>query len=113
MTVLKLKYTVIPINKKSTFTTYRGKQSGVIIKVFLGEFYMFKNCQLLGKFKLEGIPPAPCGTPQIEVILDHDFNGIFKVPAIDKASGRDVKITITNDVNTLYNDIGEKYLQVC
>ena len=73
---------------------------------------MSKDCQLLGKLKLEGIPPAPRGTPQIEVTFEIDADGILNVHAMDKASDRDVKITITNDINTFYNDIDEKYLPV-
>jgi molecular chaperone DnaK (HSP70) len=71
---------------------------------------MSKDCQLLGKFKLEGIPPAPRGTPQIEVTIEIDTYGILEVHAMDKATGKDVKITITNDINTSCDDIDEKYL---
>ena len=62
---------------------------------------MTKDCHLLGKFNLEGIPPAPRGTPQIEVTFDLDANGILNVNAMDKASGKNEKITITNDKGRL------------
>jgi len=69
---------------------------------------MTKDCHLLGKFNLEGIPPAPRGTPQIEVTFDLDANGILNVHAMDKASGKAEKITITNDKGRLSKEEIEK-----
>lgn len=69
---------------------------------------MSKDCHLLGKFNLEGIPPAPRGTPQIEVTFDLDANGILNVHAMDKASGKAEKITITNDKGRLSKEDIEK-----
>jgi len=72
---------------------------------------MTKDNHLLGKFNLEGIPPAPRGTPQIEVTFDLDANGILNVHALDKASGKAEKITITNDKGRLSKDEIEKMVQ--
>ena len=69
----------------------------VVFQVYEGERAMTKDNNILGKFELSGIPPAPRGVPQIEVTFDIDANGILNVTAIEKSTGKENKITITND----------------
>ncbi|XP_037468416.1 heat shock 70 kDa protein BIP5-like [Triticum dicoccoides] len=97
MTKLIPRNTVVPTKKTQVFTTYQDKQTTVSIKVYEGERSMTKDNRLLGKFDLSGIPPAPRGTPQIEVTFEVDVNGILHVKAADKGTGKSEKITITND----------------
>ena len=88
--------TTIPTKKSQVFSTAENNQSAVDIHVVQGEREMVKDNKSLGQFKLDGIPSAPRGTPQIEVIFDLDANGILSVTAKDKGTGKEQTITITN-----------------
>ena len=87
--------TTIPTRKNEIFSTYSDNQPGVEIKVLQGERPMARDNKVLGTFHLDGIPPAPRGTPQIEVTFDIDANGILNVSAKDLGTGKEQKISIT------------------
>jgi molecular chaperone DnaK len=105
MTTLIERNTTIPVKKSEVFSTAEDNQTAVDIHVLQGERPMAADNMSLGRFRLEGIPPAPRGIPQVEVTFDIDANGIINVTAQDKATGKEQKVTITASTNLSQDEI--------
>jgi molecular chaperone DnaK len=108
MTPLIERNTTIPVKKSEIFSTAEDNQTAVDIHVLQGERTMATDNMSLGRFRLEGIPPAPRGVPQVEVTFDIDANGIINVTARDKATGKEQKVTITASTNLSKEEIEAK-----
>jgi molecular chaperone DnaK len=105
MTKMIERNTTIPVRKTETYSTAADNQTAVDIHVLQGERPMAGDNMSLGRFRLDGIPPAPRGIPQVEVTFDIDANGILHVTARDKATGKEQKVTITASTNLNKGDI--------
>ncbi|HSH01978.1 MAG TPA: molecular chaperone DnaK [Anaerolineae bacterium] len=105
MTTLIPRNTTIPTKKSQVFSTAEDSQTAVDIHILQGERTMAADNNTLGVFRLDGIPPAPRGVPQVEVTFDIDANGILNVSATDKATGKSQQVTITASTNLNENDI--------
>jgi len=111
MTKIIERSTTVPCSKQKVFSTYSDNQPAVTIQVYEGERHYTKDCNLLGKFNLEGIPPAPRGVPKIEVSFELDANGILTVKAEDKGTGKSQKVTISNETGRLTADQIKKMVE--
>ena len=105
MTTLIERNTTIPVKKTEVFSTAEDNQTAVDVHVLQGERPMANDNMSLGRFRLEGLPPAPRGIPQVEVTFDIDANGILNVTARDKATGKEQKVTITASTNLAQGEI--------
>src|SRR5690349_19680533 len=105
MTVLIPRNTTIPARKTEIFSTAEDGQTAVDIKVYQGERPIAADNMLLGQFRLDGIPPAPRGVPQIAVTFDIDANGILNVSARDETTGKEQRVTITASTNLSKDEV--------
>jgi molecular chaperone DnaK len=108
MTVMIERNTTIPVRKTETYSTAADGQTAVDIHILQGERPMAGDNMSLGRFRLDGIPPAPRSIPQIEVTFDIDANGILNVTAKDKATSKEQKITVTASTNLSKEDVTRK-----
>ena len=108
MTVMIERNTTIPVKKTETYSTAADNQTAVDIHILQGERPMAADNMSLGRFRLDGIPPAPRGIPQVEVTFDIDANGILHVTARDKASGKEQKVTVTASTNMSKDEVERK-----